>query len=141
MSQKNVEVVRQFFQEMLDLGPLPEWGEDEVAAFERWTTPDIEYHEDPAWPGADTYRGRGEVQRAFLRYFEVFPDMSGSLQSVHGAGEATVALVRFTGQAATSGVPNAHLWGYVCGVESGCVSSVRAYWNPDEALEAAGLSE
>jgi ketosteroid isomerase-like protein len=81
------------------------------------------------------------VREAFLRYTEVFPDMRGEVESVREAGKEVVALVRFHGLAAGSGVPIDHLWAYVCAVEDGRVSSFHAYWDPAEALEAAGLRE
>src|SRR5205085_427451 len=58
MSQQNVEIVRQMFELTLD------------AAAERYWDADIEYHEDPRWPGASTYRGREAVLRCWKGYTE-----------------------------------------------------------------------
>ena len=141
MPRDDGETVRDFFQEVLALGPLREWGQSEIGVFDRWTTPDVEYREDPKWPGAGVYRTRSEVLGAFMRYSDVFPDMSGSLEAVRTGDDGVVALVRFKGQAAASGVPNEHLWAYVCHTDGERIASVRAYWDPNEALEVAGLSE
>jgi hypothetical protein len=37
-------------------------------------------------------------------------------------------------------VPIDHLWGYVCGARDRKLVYLRAHWNPDEALAAAGVS-
>jgi ketosteroid isomerase-like protein len=43
--------------------------------------------------------------------------------------------------ATASGVPFDHLWGYVVEVRDRQIAYIRAYYEPDEALEAAGLRE
>jgi hypothetical protein len=40
---------------------------------------------------------------------------------------------------AKSGIPFDHTWAYTCRMEDGRLSYFRAYFNPGEALEAAGL--
>jgi hypothetical protein len=54
MSEENVEVVRCAF----------EAGGLEETAGTYWH-PEVEYVEDPRWPGASTYRGRGAEVRCF----------------------------------------------------------------------------
>jgi hypothetical protein len=49
-----------------------------------------------------------------------------------------VAFVRFRGRSA-SGVPHDHLWGYLVEVRDRQIVYSRAYYEPQEALEAAGL--
>jgi ketosteroid isomerase-like protein len=41
----------------------------------------------------------------------------------------------------SSGVPHEHLWGYVVEVREGRIAYFRAFYEPGEALEAAGLPE
>jgi ketosteroid isomerase-like protein len=55
------------------------------------------------------------------------------------AGDRLVALVRFDLVSAGGDVPTDHLWGYVCEARDGKLSYLRAYWEPDEALAAAGV--
>ena len=132
MSQENVEVVRQGFELGLD------------AAAERYWDANIEYHEDPRWPGASSYRGREAVVRCFRDYFETLGAEdagSVSVERVLDAGErGVVAFVRFSGQA-PSGLPHEHTWGYVVRVAGERIVYFRAYYEPTEALKALGLSE
>ena len=101
---------------------------------------DVEYHEDPLWPGSGTYRGRESVVRRWEEYLDVLgPATEMSVQEVHDAGDALVALVRVRGTAPGSGAPHDHLWGYVVRVADGKLRYIRAFYDPHEALRAAGL--
>lgn len=135
MSNENSEVVRKAF----DNRGLE--GLAEVA--QTYWHPDIVYVEDPRWPGAARYEGRDAVLRVFRSYGEALgPDgsSSASVERVFDAGGHQVAFVRFRGQSA-SGVPHEHLWGYVVELRGGRIVYSRAYYEPQEALEAAGLQE
>jgi ketosteroid isomerase-like protein len=106
--------------------------------------PEVEYVEDPRWPGASTYRGREEVVRCFKSYMEALgreDDMAITVERVFDAGECQVPFVRIQSRASTSGIPHQHLWGYVVEVREQRIAYFRAYYEPDEALEAAGLGE
>jgi ketosteroid isomerase-like protein len=132
MSQENVEVVRKAFE-----GSLQE------AAAAYWH-PQIEYVEDPRWPGASRYKGRDAVLRCFRNYMEALgreEDLVVTVERVVDAGECQVPFVRVQSRASTSGVPHEHLWGYVVEVREKRIVYFRAYYEPGEALEAVGLSE
>ena len=133
MSQENVEIVRQGFGLGLD------------AAAERYWDANIEYHEDPCWPGASSYRGREAVVQCFRDYFEALgaEDVTsiGVERVLDASDRGVVAFIRFSGQAPASGLPHQHLWGYVVKVEGERIVYFRAYYEPTEALEAVGLSE
>jgi ketosteroid isomerase-like protein len=137
MSQENVEVVRRSFELAASEGL------DALA--EHYWDANIEYREDPRWPGASTYRGREAVVQCFRNYFEVLgPEdvTSIGVERVVGASDrGVVAFIRFSGKASASGLPHEHLWGYVVKVEGERIVYFRAYYEPTEALEAAGLSE
>ena len=111
---------------------------------ERYWHPEIEYVEDPRWPGASRYRGRDAVVRCWQAYMQFLgrqEDMTVTVERVVDGGTRQAALVRIQSEASASGVPNEHLWGYVAEVEDGRVSYLRAYYEPSEALEAVGLRE
>ena len=133
MAEEDVQLVRNAF-EAEGLAGLAE-----VA--EAYWDPDIEYVEDPRWPGAARYKGREEVLRIFRSYIEALgPGERGSavVEQIRDAGGRQVAFVRFEGRSA-SGVPHDHLWGYVVEVKNRHIVYFRAYYEPEEALEAAGL--
>jgi hypothetical protein len=62
MSQENVEVVRRAFE-----GAGTRGLQETAQAY--WH-PEVEYVEDPRWPGASTYNGRDAVLRCFQAYME-----------------------------------------------------------------------
>lgn len=131
MSQEDVELVRRAFA-----GSLAE------TAKAYWH-PEIEYWEDPRLPGASSYRGRDVVLRCWQGYLEVLgdeDDIAITVEDVFDAGDRQVPLVRFRGHGSTSGIPFEHLWGYVVEVRDGRIAYLRAYYEPEDALEAAGLS-
>ncbi len=133
MSEENVELVRQAFQ-----GP-PEL----VEVARTYWHPDVVYVEDPRWPGAARYQGRDEVLRCFQAYMEALGtegDMAVTVERIYDAGDRQVAFVRFQGRSA-SGIPHEHLWAYLVEVREGQIVYLRAYYQPEEALEAAGLGE
>lgn len=135
MSQENVDLVRRAFG-----AGLPSL---EDTAQTCWH-PDVEYVEDPRWPGASRYRGRDAVLRCFQSYMEVLGPAEGgevgevSLERVVDAGERLVPFVRFRGRS-PAGVPHEHLWAYVVEVRDGRIVYFRAFYEPEEALEAVGL--
>jgi ketosteroid isomerase-like protein len=136
MSQENVEIVRRVFDDRENRGLQK--------TAETYWHPEIEYVEDPRFPGASSYRGRDQVLRCWQGYLEVLgdeKDITVTVEDVFDAGERQVAFVRFRGHATASGVPYEYLWGYVVEVRDGRLASIRAYYRPEEALEAAGLSE
>jgi ketosteroid isomerase-like protein len=136
MSRQDAEVVREAFAGA-DVRSL-----EETAA--TYWHPEVEYVEDPRWPGASTYKGRDAVLRCFQAYMEALgreEDLAVTVERVFDAGQRQVPFVRVQSRASTSGVPHEHLWGYVVEVRDEQIVYFRAYYEPGEALEAVGLSE
>jgi ketosteroid isomerase-like protein len=136
MTQEKVDVVRRAFE---GAGAR---GLEETA--ETYWHPQVEYVEDPRWPGASTYKGRDAVLRCFLDYMEALgseDDLAVTVERVFDAGKRQVPFVRVRSRASTSGVPHEHLWGYVVEVSDQQIVYFRAYYEPEEALEAVGLRE
>ena len=133
MSDESVELVRKAFGEAAAESL-------EAVALTYWH-PDVEYVEDPRWPGASRYKGRDAVLRCFQGYAEALgpgEQVDVMVERVFDAGERQVPLVRFHGRSA-SGIPHEHLWAYVVEVRDGQIAYFRAYYEPEEALEAASL--
>jgi ketosteroid isomerase-like protein len=136
VSAADVEILRQMWDVMS--GPVPSELRPELA--ERWWHPEITYEEDPRWPGAGTYRGRDEVAAAWNGYLEIFGEVNIKLERILDAGDEVVVLVRVSGVSKGADVPVDHTWGYVSRIRDGQLAYQRAYWDPDEALAAAGVS-
>jgi ketosteroid isomerase-like protein len=136
MSQENVEIVRR-------IGEV--WNESAFEGLieEDLLHPEIEYHDDKRWPEARSTSGTS----AFLERFSDFMDVFGeearleTEQVLDGDGDRVVSIFRLTGRGRASGLPHDHRWGYLCRVRDGQIYFMQAFLDPDEALEAAGLSE
>jgi len=136
VSAADVQILRRMWEEMANAAPS---GVDPEAA-ERWWHPEIEYVEDPRWPGSRAYRGRDEVIATWNGYLEVLGSTKMEVEDLVDAGDGIVALVRVSGISKGADIPFEHLWGYVCRVRDGQLAYQRAYWDPEEALSAAGVA-
>ena len=107
---------------------------------ERWFHPEVEYVEDPSWPGSSTFHGRDRVRRTFEGYTEL---LSGTMSVEEAtAGENGVfARVRFTGTSTGADLPFDQIWGYHCRVRDGQLAYFRAYLNVDDARRDAGVGD
>ena len=139
MSRENVEAVRRFFEALAD---APEAREARSVLWETLTAEDVVYIEDPEWPGSDRYQGRDAVRACWEAYEELLGDATVfTTEDIRAGGDEVVAIVEVAGQARESHVPYAHKWGYIRRVDVGRLSYLRAYFDPAEALEAAGRRE
>jgi ketosteroid isomerase-like protein len=133
----DAEIVRGAFQSMA-LG-LVETEEQRARMVERWWHPEIEYIEDPSWPGSSSYRGREEVRRTFEGYIEVLGG-SFEVERVEDGSDGVFAVVGVAGKTTGAEIPWEQRWAYHCRVLDGQISYFRAYLDVDEAGRAAGVS-
>jgi ketosteroid isomerase-like protein len=99
--------------------------------------PDVEYVEDPKWPGAMSFHGFEAVGARFREYVDdLGSDAELLLEDVRETPGGLVSLVRVRGRS-TSGVPFDHLWAYRFRMRDGRIVWFRAHLDPDEALRAA----
>ena len=136
MSSENVDFLWAMWEEMSRSFLT---GVDREAAERLWDA-DIEYVEDPRWPGSRSYRGRDAVIETWNGYLDVLNPVELRVEDLIDAGDQAVALVRISGVSKGADVPFEHLWAYVCRVEGGKLVYQRAYWDVEEALSAAGVS-
>jgi hypothetical protein len=130
MSQENVEIVRQA-----------------VEAFNRREVPvelldpEIEWIEDPRYPGAQTYRGPEGVERSIGKWWETWASQTMRVDGMATAGDKVaywgVVKARGTDSEVTVSAP----FGAVSELRDGLLVRHHLLAGRDEALEAAGLSE
>jgi ketosteroid isomerase-like protein len=137
VSAADVEFLRSMFE---DLASTEASGTIDLETVEPWWHPEIEYVEDPKWPGSNSYRGREEVLRVWNGYLEVFSSARLDVEKVVDAGDETVAVIRISGVSEGAEVPFDQVWGYVCRLRDGKLGYYRAYTDPEEALADAGVS-
>jgi ketosteroid isomerase-like protein len=108
-----------------------------VAGFDR----EITLATGDAFPETNVYRGH-EGMRDFLAMVEeVWRDYRIEPETLIDLGGRYVLLARHHAHGRGSGVGVNHRVGLVGTLNAGAVISLRFYWSPDEALEAAGLQE
>jgi len=141
MSRENVEIVRawldtwvMWFNSRRDPDRLARLASDYMA-------PDVIYEEDPVWPDAGTYHGLAPVVRRFIDYVDLVHIESVEAGEAIDAGDLVIAKVRIAMLGAGAGEAVEFLWTYTLRVENGRITHFRAWYDPKQALEAAGLRE
>jgi uncharacterized protein len=131
MSEENVEVVRSIY-EALNQG---DWD-----GATRPTDADFEITFQRG-PNAGTHRGRDTIRAIIEDQREAFDAWTIEVEEVFDSGDQVVALIKSRlqpkGSDAEFEIRNGHIWT----VRDGVALSLRGFPNPEEALEAAGLSE
>jgi ketosteroid isomerase-like protein len=143
MSKENVEAARMSWEALAEAGRTldkAQWGRLEM---ERLWDPDVEYIEDPGWPGAGVYRDREAVIERFDEYLDLIgaQGIHLSVEEIIETGDQVVSVILATSLSSRSGMAWEHRWGYVGRMRDGRWLQLRAYYTPAEALEAAGISE
>ena len=134
MSQENVEIVRRGFEHWIATGDfIPEI----VHADFVW---DLSTFRD--WPERRTYPGIEGAREFLADWDEAWEDWKVEVEDYIDAGDArVVTIVRQRGRSKATGVPVDMHFGQVWTIRDGQQIRMQMYASPDEALEAAGLSE
>jgi ketosteroid isomerase-like protein len=147
MSQENIEIVRAAYEQFnryhrAKAGDDPAEVEAAWEAATDWLAPDLEYREDPKFPGARTYRGLEEECRSvWNEYYEEFGKQTFEPQRFLDSGDQVVVIVRYSARGTSSGAAVEMNQGHLHTLGDGKIVKWEIYFNPQEALKAAGLSE
>jgi uncharacterized protein len=131
MSQENLELVRRQHEHFNRTGEvLPEIYDSDA----EWTAA----REDP---DAATHRGLEAIRGYFAQWVEMFEGIDFRAEELIDAGDKVFAWMRFSGKGTASEAPvemeQAQIWTF----RNGKVVRVEEYFDRNDALEAAGLSE
>jgi len=134
MSEENVEIVRSRFEQFIANGELTEdWYTDDFV----WDM--STFH---GWPEKQQYHGPAGVREFLSGWVEAWDDWGMELRATYGAQDGRVVTVaRQFGKSKTSGLDATMEFAQVWTLEKGRYTRMQMYATPDEALEAAGLSE
>jgi ketosteroid isomerase-like protein len=131
MSQANVENLRALWEK---------WnrGETDLSLFD----PDVVY-EDSNLPDhtGEAYRGHEGVTRAVERWLEPFESLTAEVVRIVGSGDRLVSIHHAKATARHTGIEIEEPLAYFYKFREGRIIYLRSFRDPDEALEAAGLSE
>ena len=140
MSEENVERLRAFLEKWDPKGTLDAWnrGEADPSLFD----PEIAY-EDTILPDhvGETYHGYEGLARATERWLEPFDSLTVVLKRIVGSGDRLVSIHQVAMKAQHTGLDFEANLAYVWTFRDGKVIHLKSYWEPADALEAAGLSE
>jgi hypothetical protein len=131
MSQENVDLIRQVFEQWNEAGELPwELYDAEV----RFTT-------RGGLGRGITYTGPAALQEAVATFTGVWESLRGEVREIIGADDVFVTVVLWHLRGRGSGVELEVEEGWAFWMRGGKVVQVEQHGSKDEALEAAGLSE
>lgn len=114
------------------------YAERGVAGLAETWHPDVVYEEDPRWPGAATFRGREAVIARFREYEDELGAGAARTERVVEGSNGVVLIWTHSGVTPGAGVPFEHRWAWLIQEKDGLAVHIRAYFEPDEALAAAG---
>jgi uncharacterized protein len=140
MSEENVELVRNLYALLMD---FPNATPDQIdQAFRDYLDVQFEVRLPSDYPeGEPVFRGRGDVQPFIAMLRETWGEWRYEPERFIDAGDQVVVFGRVIAKGEASGVPieaeTAHVWS----IRGGRATSMHAYRDGAEALEAAGLSE
>ena len=135
MSQENVEIVRRL-NEVADQEGVSRALEATIAA--DLFDDDVEWVEDPTWPGAGTYRGLAALRSVVAERTDTL-DVAQRIEELFDAGDDVVAFVRWSGRGQASGAEADMRLATVTTFRAGKIVRVRFYFDRHEALKAVGL--
>jgi len=135
MSQENVEVVRRVTDVMDGEG-----FEAALPVFLEAAHPEVEWREDPAWPGAATYRGIEEVRQLILDRMSTL-DLEQQTEDLIGVDDKVVVLVRWVGRGKASGAQGEISMAMLWTLREQAITRIEFFLDRAQALEAVGLRE
>jgi ketosteroid isomerase-like protein len=139
MSQENVDLVRNLYALGDFLNPNP----DEIdQVFRDYLDEQFEARLPPDYPeGEPVFRGREGLDQLSAMLQEVWDEWRLEPERFLDAGDRVVVFARLLGKGGASGVPFELETTHVLTIHAGRVTSLHAYRDRSEALEAAGLRE
>ena len=135
MSQENVET----FKRSIDA-----YNRRDVDALLETLDPDVEWHSAlmvPLGGEATVYRGHEGIRELFRDLDEALDEWHAEFPEIRDLGDRIVAIGHVRTRGRGSGAETESPLASVCDIKNGKAIRVRTYLDPEEALEAAGLSE
>ncbi len=135
MPKDNVEIVTLVFEA---------WNDGDLEDVLPFVADGIEWLEVEGVPdstGAEVH-GKAQVYSMLESLYETWEHYRLEPEGIRAVGEdQVVAVLLEVARGRASGIDVASRWGYLITFRDGQLARVEAYRNPDDALDAAGLSE
>lgn len=121
---------------------LDAYGREGPEAIIALLAPDVEWIADRSDTGRVTYRGSRGVRKSFEELYEGFDRLAFDVDELIDTGSQVVALGQMHARGRSTGIEAQIPLAIVFTVdEEGRLTRYESFRDPDEALEAAGLSE
>jgi ketosteroid isomerase-like protein len=139
MPSTNVDLVRRAFEAFNHAFSGPEGGFDSTA-FAEFASPDLEYIEDPKWPGAATYHGEAGFEAALTSQFEVLGEGTVEPDEIIDVGDGRVlSILRWRAKGTASEAVVEIRVAQVHTVRDGKIVRIVVFLDPAEGRRAVGL--
>jgi ketosteroid isomerase-like protein len=135
MAQENVELVRRIV-DVMDADGF----EAALPLFLDAAHEDVEWREDPAWPGSSVYRGVEQVRQVILDRMDTL-DFDQRTEELLSADDKVVAFVRWVGRGKASGAQGEMQMAMVWTLEDGAITKLEFFLDRAQALAEAGLPQ
>jgi len=135
MSQENIEVVRRV-TDVMDA----EGFKAALPTFLEAAHSDVEWREDPAWPGSGTYRGVEQVRQVILDRMDTL-DFDQQTEDLIDVDDKVVVLVHWVGRGKASGAQGEISMAMVWTVREQAITGIEFFLDRARALKAVGLRE
>jgi ketosteroid isomerase-like protein len=133
MSQENVEA----FRRAVEAG-----NRRDIEAMLEGTDPEVEWHAAIQTLGErPVYRGHEGVRELNREFSGAFAELHWEFSEIRDLGDRVLAVGRMRGRGTESGVEIESPWAFLVQFKNGKAILIRAFVDPSEALEAAGLQE
>jgi ketosteroid isomerase-like protein len=137
MSQEDVEIIREVFEGRINDDPRRDSTWHNVT---EWMHPDFEYREDPALPGAGTYKGIPAFREAVSAYYDALSEMRLEAEEYIDAGDSVLVVLRWWARGHT-GLEWEMRQAGIFTVDAGRVASWQVFFDCDQAFRAVGLRD
>jgi ketosteroid isomerase-like protein len=134
-TEDNVELVRRV-TEVMDADGFAA----ALPVFLEAAHPDVEWQEDPAWPGATSYRGAEQVRKVILDRMDTL-DFAQETDDLIGIDDKVVALVRWSVRGRASGADGEMALAIVWTVGEGAITRIEFFLDRARALAETGIAE
>ena len=134
MSEENVELIRRVV-DVMDA----EGFEAALPLFLAAAHPEVQWREDPNWPGATTYQGVEQVREVIRDRMETL-DFDQRTEELIGAGDKVLALVRWVGRGKASGAAGEMSMAMLWTVRDHAITKLEFFLDRDQAFAAAGVT-
>jgi ketosteroid isomerase-like protein len=135
MSSEDVEIVREAIEKGINLDPRSEETWERAAA---WLHPEFEYREDPALPGAGSYKGLEAFREAVTDYYEPLEEMRLEAEEFFDCGDRVVVTIHWWARS-RAGMEADMLQAGIFTVRDGKVASWQVCFDHEAALRNAGV--